>query len=61
VSRSYSTHVIMRNSYKDLDRKFEKRQLWTSVHRWKDNVETDIKEVIWECLDWVCLTQDTEP
>jgi hypothetical protein len=41
------------------------RKIWTEnlkeKTRWKDTVNTDFKEVIWEGLDLVCLAQDIEP
>jgi len=26
-------------------------------HKWDDNIETEIKEVEYECMDWVQLAQ----
>jgi hypothetical protein len=26
--------------------------------RWQDNIETDLQEVGWRCMDWIALAQD---
>jgi hypothetical protein len=26
--------------------------------KWKDNMKMDIKEIGWECLEWIYLAQD---
>jgi hypothetical protein len=45
----------MRNAFKDLDRKPErKRQLGRPMCRRKDAIKTVFKEIIWEGLDRVC-------
>jgi hypothetical protein len=50
----------MINVYKDLDRKTDKETpLGRAIRRWKDTIKTDFEEIIWEGLDWVCLTLDT--
>jgi hypothetical protein len=62
VTRSHSVLVRMRSTYKDLDRTSERGgQFERPVCRWKATIKTDFIEIIWECLDWVCLAQDTEP
>jgi hypothetical protein len=49
-------------TYKDLDRTCEREgQLGRPVCSWKDTVETDFIEIIWEGLNWVCLAEGTEP
>jgi len=30
-----------------------KRPLGRTRHRWEDNVRMDLKEIGWECLDWI--------
>jgi hypothetical protein len=47
------------------------RKIWTEnlkektigrpVCRWKDTVNTDFEEVIWEGLDLDCLAKDIQP
>jgi hypothetical protein len=47
VGRSYSTHVRMRNDYKDLYRNPErKRQHGRPMCRWKDAIKADFKDII---------------
>jgi hypothetical protein len=44
LGRSYSTHVRMRNAYKNLGRKTErKKPLGRPMCRWKDSIKTDFK------------------
>jgi hypothetical protein len=46
MGRLYSTHVRMRNAYKDLYRKPErKRQLGRPMCRSKDPIKADFKEI----------------
>jgi hypothetical protein len=48
MGRSCGTHVRMRNAYKDLYRKPERRrQLGRHVCTWKDAIKANFKEVIW--------------
>jgi len=28
--------------------------------RWEDNIEMDIKEIIWEGVDWIHMAQDRD-
>jgi hypothetical protein len=37
-----------------------KRPLGRWRHRWLDNMEIDLKEVVWEGLDWINLAQDSQ-
>jgi hypothetical protein len=44
----------MRNSYKILFRKAErKRPLWINRHRWKDNIIVYVKEIGCEVVDYI--------
>jgi hypothetical protein len=52
--RSYSTHVSMRNAYRDWDRKHERMR---PLGRFMQMV---FKDIIFGYLDWVCLCQDTK-
>jgi hypothetical protein len=45
----------MRNAYRDLDRKPERKT------RWETFVPMEFEEIIWEGLDWVYLVQDAKP
>jgi hypothetical protein len=29
-------------------------------HRWKDNIKMDLREVGYECMDWIGLAQDRD-
>jgi hypothetical protein len=35
-----------------------KRPLRKRRHRWDDNTKMDLKEIIWEGVDWIQLAQD---
>ena len=35
-----------------------KRPLGRPRHRWKDNIEMDLQEVVWGSMDWTDLAQD---
>jgi hypothetical protein len=37
-----------------------KRPLDRPMHRWEDNIKTDLHEVRWESMDWVRLSQDRD-
>jgi len=51
----------MRNVYKILVWKQEgKRPLGRPRCRWEDNIRMDLREVLWEGVDWVHLTQDMD-
>jgi hypothetical protein len=30
------------------------------MHRWEDNIRMDIREIGWEAVDWIHLTQDRD-
>jgi len=48
----------MRNAYKILVGKPErKRPLERPMHRWKDNIKMYLREIGWEVVDWIYLTQ----
>jgi hypothetical protein len=47
-----------RNTYNIVDGKRElKRPLGRPRRRWEDNIRMDIREVWWDCLDWMHLVQ----
>jgi hypothetical protein len=61
----WSWHVAhmreMRNSYKISVRKPEgKRPLKRPRHKCKDNIRLNCREIEWECMDWIHLTQDRD-
>jgi len=43
-----------RNAYKILVRKHE----GISGHRWEDNIIINLKEIVLEGMDWICVAQD---
>jgi fatty-acid desaturase len=49
----------MRNAYNILVGKLErKRPLGRSRHRWEDDIRMDVREIWWEGVDWMLLTQN---
>jgi hypothetical protein len=51
----------MRNTHDILTGKFKgKRPLGRSRGRWEYNIRMDLREIGWECVDWIRLTQDTD-
>jgi hypothetical protein len=49
----------MRNVYKILVEKSEgKRPLGRPRRRWEDNIRMDLREMEWDGLDWIHLTQN---
>jgi hypothetical protein len=50
-----------RSAYKILIGKpGRKRPLGRPRHKWKDNIRMDLRDMGWEGVDWVHLTQDRE-
>jgi hypothetical protein len=35
-----------------------KRQLGRQRRRWVDNIKMDLREIGWDCIDWINLAQD---
>jgi hypothetical protein len=53
--------VEMRNAYKTFIGKPEGKRLHGRPrHRWEDNIKMDLREVEWEGLDWIHLSQDRD-
>jgi hypothetical protein len=51
----------MRNAYKILIRKLEsKRPLGRPRHKWEDNLRMDLRQMGWECVDWIHFAQDRD-
>jgi hypothetical protein len=38
----------------------EKRPLERPVRRWVDNIKMELREIGWDGMDWIDLTQDRE-
>jgi hypothetical protein len=50
-----------RNGYKILVGKPEwRRPFGRSTRRWEDNIKMDLREIGWECVDWMHLAQDRD-
>jgi hypothetical protein len=48
----------MRNSYKILiGTRERKKPLGRPRRRWKDNIKMDLREIVWEVVDWIHLGQ----
>jgi hypothetical protein len=63
MSMKWAGHVErmeeMRNAYSISTGKPEgKRPRGGSRHRWEDNIRMDLREIRWEEVDWLHLTQD---
>jgi hypothetical protein len=50
-----------RNAYRVLMGKSKRnRLLGEPIHRWKDNIKTDLRERRWRAMDWIELAEDRE-
>jgi hypothetical protein len=50
-----------RNAYRILAGKQEgKRPLGKPRHRWVDNIKIDLREIGWDGMDWIDLSQDRD-
>ena len=50
-----------KNTHEVLVKKVEgKRPVGRHNHRWEDNTEMDLKEVIWEGVSWINVTQNSD-
>jgi len=53
--------VKMKNAYNMLVGSSEgKRPLEKPKHRWEDNSRKDLREIVWEGVDWIHLAQDRD-
>jgi hypothetical protein len=61
MGRAYSTNGENRKAYKILVGKLDgKRPLVRSRRRWVDNIKMDLREIGWDCMDWIDLDQDRD-
>jgi hypothetical protein len=37
-----------------------KRPLGRPRHRWADNIKIDLREIVWDGMDWIDLAQDRD-
>jgi len=60
--KQISQHGIKwRNAYRILVRKSEgKRSLWRPTCRYEDNIWVDLREIGWEGVDWIHVTQNRD-
>jgi hypothetical protein len=61
----WAGHVARRlekgNAYRILVGKPEgKRQLGRPRRKWLDNIKVDLREIGWDCMDWIDLAQDRD-
>jgi hypothetical protein len=50
-----------RNAYRILVGKPEgKRPLGRPRRRWVDSIKMDLREIEWDCMDWIYLAQDRD-
>jgi hypothetical protein len=50
----------MRSAYNTLLEKLNKIELGRPNHRWEYNIGIDLREIGWEGVDWMHLTQDRD-
>jgi hypothetical protein len=51
----------IKNAYKSLGGETEgKRPLGKPNRRWEDSITVDLKETVWEVVDWIHLIQDRD-
>jgi hypothetical protein len=60
MHRACSTNGEQRNAYRILVGKPEgKRPLGRARHRLVDNIKMDLREIVWDDMDWIDLAQDS--
>jgi hypothetical protein len=61
MGRACSTNGEKRNAYRILVGNPEgKRPLERPRRRWVDNIKMDLREIGWDCMDWIDLAQDRD-
>jgi hypothetical protein len=61
MGRAYSRNGEKRNAYRILVGKpEEKRQLVWPSRRWTNNIKIDRREIEWDSMGWMDLTQDRD-
>jgi hypothetical protein len=59
MGRAYITNGAERNAYRILAGKSEEKRLLGRPRRgWVDNIKMDFREVEWNGIDWIDLSQD---
>jgi hypothetical protein len=61
MGRACSTNGEKRNAYRILVGKLEgTRPLGRPRRRWVDNIKMDLREIEWDCMDWISLDEDRD-
>jgi hypothetical protein len=61
MSGTCSTHGEIRNAFKILGGKpEEKRPLRRPRHKWGNNIKVDLRDIGWECVDWIDKVLDRD-
>jgi hypothetical protein len=61
MGRACSTNGEKRNAWRILVGKPEvKTPLGRQRRRWLDNIKIDLREIVWNCMDWINLAQDRD-
>jgi hypothetical protein len=47
-----------RNAYRILGKPQEERPLGRQRRGWVDNIKMDLREIVWDDIDWIDLAQD---
>jgi hypothetical protein len=57
MGRACSTNGVKKNAYRIL---VGKRPVGRRKRRWVDNIKIDLREIGWDGMEWIDLTQDRE-
>jgi hypothetical protein len=61
IGREFSTRGAKRNAYRIfVGRPEGKRPLGISIGKWVDNIKMDLREIGWNCMDWIDQAQDRD-
>jgi hypothetical protein len=61
MSRACSTNGAERTACRILVGKpAGKRPLGRPICKWVDNIKMDLREIRWDCMDWIDLDQDKD-
>jgi hypothetical protein len=60
MDRACSTNRGTRNAYRLLMGKPEGKRLGRRRRRRVDNIKIDLREIRWDCIEWIDLAQDRD-
>jgi hypothetical protein len=61
MGRECSTNGVKRNTYRTSVGKPEgKRPLGRRRRRWVENIKIDLREIVWDDMDWIDMAQDRD-